>query len=81
MQQSLDIGSEDAVEGRVVGLIQVLSQTIPEVKGDLHDLRFTRREPTHTLEIHPKQQSVCVCVCVRGWILCCVPHIGGVLRR
>lgn len=38
MQQSLDVGSEDVVEGRVVGLVQMLSQTVPEVKGNLRHL-------------------------------------------
>lgn len=35
MQQSLDVGPEDTVEGRVVGLVEMLSQTIPEVKRNL----------------------------------------------
>ena len=47
VQQSLDVGSEDSVQGWVVGLIQVLSQTVPEVKGDLNHLGHSNTH-THT---------------------------------
>ena len=38
VQQSLDVGAEDGVQGRLVGLVEVLAQPVPEVEGDLHHL-------------------------------------------
>ena len=38
VQESLDVRSEDGMKSRVVNLIQMFSKTIPEVKGDLHNL-------------------------------------------
>lgn len=49
VQESLDVGSEDGVQRRVVDLIQMFSQTVPEVEGDLHHLN--RRDHSHPLHI------------------------------
>lgn len=38
VQKSLYVGSEDAVQSRVVDFIQMFSESVPEVKGDLHNL-------------------------------------------
>ena len=38
VQQSLDVGPEDGVQRRLVGLVEMLAQPVPEVEGDLHHL-------------------------------------------
>lgn len=38
VEQALDVGFEDAVNHRVVRLVQVLPQPVPEVEGDFHNL-------------------------------------------
>lgn len=38
VQKSLDVRPEDAVQSGITGLVQMLSEAVPEVKGDLHHL-------------------------------------------
>lgn len=38
VQQSLDVRSEDGVKSGVIYFIEMFSETVPEVKGDLHNL-------------------------------------------
>ncbi len=38
VQKPLDIRSEDGVQSGIIYFIQMFSQTVPEVKGDLHHL-------------------------------------------
>lgn len=38
VQKSLDIWSEDGVKSCVIDFIQMFSEAVPEVKGDLHNL-------------------------------------------
>lgn len=44
VQKSLYIGSEDGVKSCVVDFIQMFSKTVPEVKGNLHDLSQTKTD-------------------------------------
>lgn len=45
VQQALDVGFEDAVDHRVVRLVQVLPESVPEVKRNFHHL-FQKRNST-----------------------------------
>ncbi len=38
VQKSLDVWSEDGVKSCIIYFIQMFSKTVPEVKGNLHDL-------------------------------------------
>lgn len=38
VQEPLDVRPEDAVPSRVVDLVQMFSQSVPEVEGDFHHL-------------------------------------------
>lgn len=38
VQEPLDVRPEEAVTSRVVDLVQMFSQSVPEVKGDFHHL-------------------------------------------
>lgn len=44
VQESLDVRSEDGVKSCIIYFIQMFSETVPEVKGDLHHLDQTRAE-------------------------------------
>lgn len=44
VEQALDVGFEDAVDHSIVCLVQVLPQSIPEVKGNFYHL-FGKKNP------------------------------------
>lgn len=43
VQESLDVRPEDAVQSCIVDLIQMFSQAVPEVEGDLNHLDQNRQ--------------------------------------
>lgn len=51
VQKSLDIRSEDGVKSCIIDFIQMFSKTVPEVKGDLHDLD-QNTDPDDNLKIY-----------------------------
>lgn len=55
VQESLDVWSEDGVKSCVVDFIQMFSQTVPKVKGDLHHLNH---RPEHRPGSDSKQTRV-----------------------
>lgn len=67
VEESLDVRSEDGVECRVVDFVQMFSQSVPEVEGDLHHLcnrqrkEHLSRDLRHQLYNH--QHSVTWCLC------------------
>lgn len=54
VQKSLDIRSEDGVKSCIIDFIQMFSKTVPEVKGDLHDLD-QKTDPDDNLKIYEDQ--------------------------
>lgn len=44
VEQALDVGFEDAVDHSIVRLVQVLPQSVPEVKGNFYHL-FEKKNP------------------------------------
>lgn len=46
VQKSLDVRSEDGVESCVIYFIQMFSETVPEVKGDLYNLDQNKDQNT-----------------------------------
>lgn len=48
VQKSLDVWSEDGVKSCIIYFIQMFSKTVPEVKGDLHDLDHNTSKRTGT---------------------------------
>lgn len=46
VQKSLDVWSEDVVKSCIIYFIQMFSEAVPEVKGDLHNLDRTKDQKT-----------------------------------
>lgn len=53
VEKSLDVRPEDAVTSRIVDLVQVFSQAVPEVEGDLHHLVKRKGDTT----LLPQQEA------------------------
>lgn len=49
VQKSLDVRSEYGVKSCVIYFIQMFSQAVPEVKGDLHDLHRNKDQNTESV--------------------------------
>lgn len=89
VQKSLDVRSEDGVKSCIIYFIQMFSQTVPEVKGDLHDLHGNKERTQRALYWRRYwccgyfRSSYCGCCSdnVTGVVVIFVPRTAGVLHR
>lgn len=57
VQESLDVRPEDGVKSCIIDFIQMFSKTVPEVKGDLHNLD-QNTDPNLILKIYKDQNNI-----------------------
>lgn len=47
VEEALDVGFEDAVDDGIVRLVEVLPQSVPEVKGNFYHLFGKKNSASH----------------------------------